>query len=424
MLFSSNPRRLIPGARARATATALRRYSIGMGPLFPVPAHAASIGLGGLLGCLLVGVLAGALAAVVTYMVYASEDAFGKLPIHWMWWPPIGGLVIGLGVLIFPQALGVGYDTIAAMLQGDVTTKVMVGILLVKSVIWSVSLGSGTSGGVLAPLLLMGGALGGLEAGFLPHEGVGFWPLISMSATLGGTIGSPLTAVVFSLELTHDVTVLLPLLVAGMMAHAFTVLLLKRSILTEKVARRGYHLSREYAVDPLEILFVREVMRTNVVALPAEISVKDLDQKFRALPHRRGQQLYPVVDRDNQLVGIITRNDVRKLVQTERKDRPDQRLADVVEANPVVAHSDEPLRLVVNRMADTGLTRFPVVEGNSRHKLVGMISIRDLLQARVRSLEEERPRERVLRVRLPFENPERPHEEADRVSASETRDSR
>ncbi|HYM12472.1 MAG TPA: chloride channel protein [Bryobacterales bacterium] len=423
MLFEWKPRSLIPVALASATATAVRRYIIGMGPLFPVPPHAAFIGLGGLLGCLLVGLLAGALSALVTHMVYASEDAFGKLPIHWMWWPPIGGLVIGLGGLIFPQALGVGYDTIGAMLQGNVTTKTMLGILVVKSIIWSVSLGSGTSGGVLAPLLLMGGALGGLEAGFLPNEGVGFWPLISMSATLGGTMGSPLTGVVFALELTHDVNVMLPLLVAAMMAHAFTVLVLKRSILTEKVARRGYHLSREYAVDPLEILFVREVMRTNIVALPAEISVKDLDQKFRALPHRRGQQLYPVVDRDRRLVGIITRNDVRKLVQTERKDRPDQRLADMLKPNPEVAHPDEPLRMVVNRMADTGLTRFPVVEGNGQHKLVGMISIRDLLQARVRSLEEERRRERVLRVRLPFENPPEPDAEADGVAASKGSDS-
>ena len=186
-----------------------------------------------------------------------------------MWWPAIGGLVIGLGGLIFPQALGVGYDTIGALLQGDVPRNMILGILLVKSVIWAVSLGSGTSGGVLAPLLMMGGALGGIEAMFLPHEGAGFWPLVSMGAILGGTMRSPFTGVIFALELTHDINMLLPLLLAVTIAHGFTVLTLRRSILTEKVARRGYHLSREYAVDPLEILFVREVMRTNIVALPA-----------------------------------------------------------------------------------------------------------------------------------------------------------
>src|SRR5262249_1088665 len=154
------------------------------------------------------------------------------------------------------------------------------GILLVKSTMWAVSLGSGTSGGVLAPLLMMGGALGGLEAMVLPDEGVGFWPLISMGAILGGTMRSPFTGVIFTLDLTHDVNGLFALLVTSVLAHGFTVLTLRRSILTEKVSRRGYHLSREYAIDPLEILFVREVMRTNIAALPANIPLEDLDRRI------------------------------------------------------------------------------------------------------------------------------------------------
>src|SRR5262249_22107517 len=156
-------------------------------------------------------------------------------------------------------------------------------------------LGSGTSGGVLAPLLMMGGALGGLEAMVLPAEGAGFWPLISMGAVLGGTMRSPFTSIVFAFELTHDGNVFLPLRVASVVAHAFTVLTLKRSILTEKVARRGYHLSREYAVDPLEILFVREVMRTNVVVLPASSLVGEVLTSLRT-DHRQAQRLLPVVD--------------------------------------------------------------------------------------------------------------------------------
>jgi H+/Cl- antiporter ClcA len=145
---------------------------------------------------MIAGLLAGALSALLTLAVYASEDAFRLLPIHWMWWPALGGLIIGLGGLIFPQALGVGYDMIGALLQGDLTTYMLAGILLVKSIIWAVSLGSGTSGGVLAPLLLMGGALGGLEALVLPNEGVGFWPLVSMGAILGGTMRSPFTGII------------------------------------------------------------------------------------------------------------------------------------------------------------------------------------------------------------------------------------
>src|SRR6058998_2396404 len=256
-------------------------------------AHPLFIGPERLLGCALIGILAGVLSALLTLSVYAAEDTFQKLPIHWMWWPAIGGLAIGLGGLVFPQALGVGYDTIGALLQGSVTTKVILGVLLVKWFIWAVSLGSGTSGGVLAPLLMMGGALGGLGAMFLPYEGAGFWPLIAMGAILGGTMRSPFTSVVFAFELTHDANVFLPLLVGSVIAHAFTVLTLKRSILTEKVARRGYHLSREYSVDPLEILFVREVMRTNVVVLPAARALGEFQHSLHN--SRRGQRLYPAV---------------------------------------------------------------------------------------------------------------------------------
>ena len=399
LLFEWKPRSMIPVALASATAAAARRYIIGLGPLFPVPPHPVFIGPGGLFGCVLVGLLAGGLSALLTLAVYAAEDAFRLLPIHWMWWPALGGIVIGIGGLIFPQALGVGYDSIGALLQGDVPGRVIVGILLVKSIIWSVSLGSGTSGGVLAPLLLMGGALGGVEAMFLPNEGIGFWPLVSMGAILGGTMRSPFTGVVFALELTHDVNVLLPLLVAVTIAHAFTVLTLRRSILTEKVSRRGYHLSREYAIDPLEILFVREVMRRNVVAVPLDTPRADLLRFLRTEGHQRPQRLYPVVAGDGSLVGVARRHDLQRLVRGSEVDG-DALLAAAVKREPVVAHPEEPLRTVVYRMAETGLTRFPVVERDDRRKLVGIIALTDLLEARVRNLEAERRRERVLPLRL------------------------
>jgi H+/Cl- antiporter ClcA/CBS domain-containing protein len=400
MLFEWKPRSFIPVALASIAAGAARRYILGLGPLFPVPAHPVFIGPQGLLGCVVAGVLAGALSALLTLAVYAAEDFFLRLPIHWMWWPALGGLVIGLGGLIFPQALGVGYDTIGALLQGEVPRNLILGILLVKSVIWAVSLGSGTSGGVLAPLLMMGGALGGMEAMFLPHEGVGFWPLVSMGAILGGTMRSPFTGVIFALELTHDVNMLLPLLLAVTIAHGFTVLTLRRSILTEKVARRGYHLSREYAVDPLEILFVREVMRTNIVALPAQTTVAGLAGSLNTDHERKGQLLYPVVDENRTLLGSITRNTLHQLL--ENGPPPQTPLAEVADKNPVVAYDDEPLRLVVNRMAETGFTRFPVLQRGDTRRLVGMVGLHDLLHARTRALEEERKRERVLRIHIPF----------------------
>jgi chloride channel protein, CIC family len=399
LLFEWKPRSLIPVALASVAAGAARRYILGVGPLFPTPPHPVFIGPAGLAGCLVVGLLAGALSTALTAAVYAAEDFFTKLPIHWMWWPAIGGLVIGLGGLIFPQALGVGYDTIGALLQGDVPRNMILGILLVKSVIWAVSLGSGTSGGVLAPLLMMGGALGGLEAMFLPHMGAGFWPLVSMGAILGGTMRSPFTGVIFALELTHDINMMVPLLMAVVIAHGFTVLVLKRSILTEKVARRGYHLSREYAVDPLEILFVREVMRDNIAALPGDITPAEIGAALRTGRERK-QLLYPVVDDEKRLLGVVTRNRLEEMLHDPNP--PSRPLRELAKQDAIVAYADEPLRLVVYRMAETGVTRMPVLERAETRTLAGMVSLNDLLRARTRTLEEERRRERVLRVHLPF----------------------
>ena len=344
LLFEWKPRSRIPVALASVTAAVVRRHILGTGPIFPVPAHPLFIGADGLAGCVVVGLLAGVLSALLTTAVYAAEDAFAHLPIHWMWWPALGGLAIGVGGFLFPQALGVGYDVIGGLLQDDVPLRIIAGVLIVKSAIWAVSLGSGTSGGVLAPLLMIGGALGGLEARALPWEGAGFWPLVSMGAILGGTMRSPLTAVVFALELTHDVDIMLPLLLAVTIAHGFTVLTLRRSILTEKVARRGYHLSREYAIDPLEIVFAREVMRA---------------------PEPSGA-------------------------------------ANPLQPGDVVAYPDEPLRVIVYRMAETGRTEVAVVSRTDR-AVVGVIALSDLLTARTRILDAERRRERVLGagLRLP-----------------------
>jgi CBS domain-containing protein len=210
---------------------------------------------------------------------------------------------------------------------------------------------------------------------------------------------SPFTGVVFALELTHDVNMLLPLLLAVTIAHGFTVLTLRRSIFTEKVARRGYHLSREYAVDPLEILLVRDIMRENILALPASMTSSDLGGAT-GIPQndgQRGQLLYPVVEGGRRLVGVITRGKLRKLSQfSPAAEGP---LGELAHKAPVVAYADEPLRAVAYRMAETGLTRFPVVERSGAHLLLGMISLDDLLRARARTLEDEHRRERVLHIR-------------------------
>jgi chloride channel protein, CIC family len=396
LLFEWKPRSFIPVALASSAAALVRPHLLGSGPLFPVPEHAASLGGAAIGGCVACGLLAGGLSALLTLGVYTFEDLFQKLPIHWMWWPAIGGVVVGIGGLVYPHALGVGYDTIEQLLRGDLVGPALLLLIVVKGTIWSVSLGSGTSGGVLAPLLIMGAALGGLEAHWFPDAGLGFWQVVSMGAILGGTMRSPFTGVIFVLELTHDTNLLLPLLIAVTCAHAFTVLVLKRSILTEKVSRRGFHLSREYQTDPLEILFAREVMGTEVAAIPTTLTQQDVATAIGG--DRRAQSLFAVVDDAGELIGVVT----RWVLEGWAEAPPDLAAPSLVSIvhQPVVAYPDEPLRVVVNRMAATGLTELPVVARANPRELVGTLALRDMLKARVRHLEEEQRRERVLPLSL------------------------
>ena len=292
-------------------------------------------------------------------------------------------------------------------MNGSLPLNIILGILIVKALIWSASLSSGTSGGVLAPLLMMGAALGGLEAHFFDHIGivhlttaylgVGFWPMLSFGAILGGTLRAPFTGILFALEVTHDMNMFLPVMIACFAAHAFTVLIMRRSILTEKVSRRGYHLSCEYAVDPLETLLVHDVMRTRLIALPSSDSLEAVRGALKQSHGPQGQQVYPVLDADGKLYGAVSRLD---LVKAESGGMPS--LATIANQNPAVAYPNESLRAVVYRMAGSGATRFLVVERKDKTKLLGLISLEDLLRARTRNLQEERTRERVLRIRVPF----------------------
>lgn len=396
LLFEWKPRSFIPVALASATAAVMRPHLLGSGALFAVPPHDANLSLTAVGACALCGLLAAGLSALLTLSVYTFEDLFEKLPIHWMWWPSIGGLVIGVGGFIYPHALGVGYDTIEQLLQGKLVGSAVILLMLVKWTIWSVSLGSGTSGGVLAPLLIMGAALGGIEAGWFPDLGLGFWQVISMGAILGGTMRSPLMAIIFVLELTHDINLLLPLLVAVTVAHGATVVLLKRSILTEKISRRGFHVTREYETDPLEILFTREVMETDVAVIPAALQRQDLSAAIDG--ERRGQSVFAVVDGPGELVGVVTRWLLEQWARGPALDTAPTLGA--IAHTAVTAYPDEPLRVIMNRMAETGLTSLPVVQRGNPRQLVGNITLRDMLKARVRHIEQEQRRERVLPLSL------------------------
>ena len=398
LLFEWKPRSLIPVAMASATAAAARHYVLGVGPLFPIPEHHIAMDAIGLAACMFVGLLAGLLAAALSSAIYIVEDGFAHLPVHWMWWPAIGAVAVGIGGYFFPQALGVGYDVIASMLDHDLPLKILLGIFLVKGIIWSVSLGSGTSGGVLAPLLMMGGTLGGLEARFLPHYGTGLWPLVSMAAVLAGALGAPLTAVIFAFELTHDPGVLLPLLISALVSYGLVVLTLPRSILTEKLSRRGYHLSREYIVDPMESLGVDEVMRTQIARLTADASLDQIREALQVNDDLGVQRLFPVQEPDGKMVGVIPRWCLEQFVA----GRKGSSLGALVVTSPVTAYSDERLTTVVRRMASSGFTKLPVVKREEPQKVVGIVSISDLLKARSAAQETEERRERVLQLSVPL----------------------
>ncbi len=390
LLFEWRPRSFIPVALASAMAAVVRVPLMGSGPIFPVVPH-EPLGAEGLALAFVVGISAGLASGLLTTIVYACEDVFGRLPIHWMWWPAIGGLFVGIGGWLDPRVLGVGYETIHSLLRGDLIGAAVIGLLIGKSLVWSISLGSGTSGGVLAPLLIMGGALGAFEARWLPIGDVGLWSMIGMAAMMGGTMRSPLTAMVFTLELTHDLNVLPGLLVACIAAHAVTVLLLRRSILTEKVARRGYHVTREYSVDPLESFRVAEVMDEKPPIIHASMKVSELSDRIaRHDPDLIKRQGTLIVDNENHLVGIITRGDVvRSLEQS-----PDG--TTVLEAgtrNLVVTYPDEILHTAITRMVRNDIGRLPVVERENPRRVLGYLGRSSVMTARLRRLEEEHDRE-------------------------------
>ena len=274
LLFEWRPRSLVPVAVASVLAGALRIWWLGPGPLFPVTFSSPISLPQALVSAVPLGLLVGLAAAGLSRLMYGIEDSFehfcGRLRIHWMWWPAIGGAGIAIGGYIFPRALGVGYGNIAELLRGNAPLTLIVGILVVKSLMWAFSLGSGTSGGVLAPLLMIGAAIGEGAALLLhlPGDTQALWALLGMASMLAAALGVPLTAVLFALELTHALPALLPLVLACAVSYLVTSLMMPRSILTEKLSRRGYHLSREYGVDPLETITVREVMSE---LLPADM---------------------------------------------------------------------------------------------------------------------------------------------------------
>jgi H+/Cl- antiporter ClcA len=391
LLFEWRPRSFIPVALASATAAIVRVPLLGNGPIFPVVPH-VPLSSEGLVISLAVGILAGLGSSILTILVYGFEDLFRKLPIHWMWWPIIGGLIVGIGGFIEPRALGVGYDTIRSLLRDNLIGTAALVLLIVKTLIWSISLGSGTSGGVLAPLLIIGGALGAIEAHWIPVGDPSVWVLISMGAIMSGTMRSPFTSIVFMLELTHDVNVLPALLISCVAADAVTVLLMRRSILTEKVARRGHHLFREYGVDPLSFIQVGEVMDRSPITVPADMTVRELYLRFVNAAYPLKHQAFMILDKNGQLAGIITLSDIIQAMQ--HNEDATQSVLEAGHTNLVVTYPDELLSAAVGKMLVNNINRLPVVSRENPHELVGYLGRRDVIDARIQQLKEETERER------------------------------
>ncbi len=350
LLFEWRPRSLIPVAAASVMAGVLRIRWLGAGPLFPVEIHSDLHFTRSMLVAAPLGMLVGFASAGLSRLMYSFEDGFehicGHLKLHWMWWPAIGGIGIGLGGFFFPRGLGVGYDNIAELLRGNASVSLLIGLLIAKSLMWAFSLSSGTSGGVLAPLLMIGAAIGETAAQLaqMPREIQALWALMGMGAILSGALGVPLTAILFSIELTHALPALLPLTLACTASYLVTSLVMPRSILTEKLSRRGYHLSREYGVDPLEMVSVSEVM-TEIAALEEAREAIDISH-----------------------------------------DLPE-----------VMAYSDESCRAVAEEMATTGVMSMLVVDRKSG-RICGSISAQELLSGRRRNVERESERNSSFRL--------------------------
>ena len=387
LLFEWKPRSLIPVAVSSIVAAAMRVPLLGAGPIFLVIPHPRATGAE--LGwAFLVGIIAGLGAALLTALVYGLEDLFRKIPLHWMWWPAIGGVAVGVGGLICPDVLGVGYETIHHLLRGELIGPMLIGLFVAKALVWSIALGSGTSGGVLAPLLMIGGAVGAFEAHWIPVGDVGLWAMVSMAAIMGGTMRAPFTAAIFMLELTGDLNALPVVFTACVGAVAVTVLILKRSILTEKVARRGYHIMREYSVDPFDTERVGAVMDAEVVAVPSTLTVAEVASRIaKQAPDVIRHHAVPIVDSAGKLTGIITRGDLMRAMETE-----EGRSKTVLEAGSidmVTAYADELVQDAVTRMLQAGVGRLIVVDRDDPNQIVGYLGRPGILEARLHRLQEE-----------------------------------
>ncbi|HET9948307.1 MAG TPA: chloride channel protein [Longimicrobiales bacterium] len=391
LLFEYRARSIIPVALASAAAAAVRIGIEGPEPVFTLPPIGHPTGAA-LATYALLGAIMGVVAAAVTRSIYALEDAFERLPLHWMWWPALGAVVVGAVGLVEPRTLGVGYDLIDQILAGELTGVSLALFVVLKFVSWSAYLGSGTSGGTLAPLFLIGGGigagLGGFVAAWLPALDVNpsIAGLVGMAAIFAGASHALLASVVFAFETTRQPLGLLPLLAGCSAAYLVMLLLNRTSIMTERLARRGTYVRTEYALDYLSQISVQSVMTRSVVTLSASDTLGRVRAWLDAGADGATHQGFPVVDAAGKLLGVVTRRNLRAPGDDGAS------IASLLQRPPVVIFPDSTLREAADQMVRAQVGRLAVVARNDHRRLLGIVSRSDLLAAhatRLRQMEED-----------------------------------
>ena len=399
LLFEYRARSIIPVALAAAAATAVRMILVGSEPVFDVPAFGEPSGTA-LAAYVVLGALIGAAAAGVTRAVYWIEDGFERLPVHWMWWPAIGAVAVGVIGYIDARTLSVGYVWIEQILSGEIVGGALLLFIALKFISWSIYLGSGTSGGTLAPLFIIGGGLGATLGSALQ----GWWPalgvepavagLVGMAAIFAGASHALLASVVFAFETTRQPLGLLPLLAGCSGAYLVMLLLMRNSIMTEKLARRGTSAPTDYSLDPLTQVSVREAMSDDLITLDADLTLGFVRQWLASGAGGTHHQGFPVTTGDEYIVGVVTRRD---LIGTE----PDETLVrDIVKRKPVVIFLDSTLREAADHMVREGVGRLAVVTRENAAQIVGVITRSDLLSGHSRRLRNTDHAERLLKPRV------------------------
>jgi H+/Cl- antiporter ClcA/CBS domain-containing protein len=388
LLFEFRPRSVIPVALAASAATAARTAMVGSAPVFSLPDLTEPSGEA-LATYIVIGAIVGVASVLVTHALYAVEDVFEKLPVHWMWWPAIGAVAVGLAGYLSPHTLGVGYDNIDNILSGSLAGRAALIFCVLKLISWSISLGSGTSGGTLAPLFTLGGGLGSILGSIAiaaaPSLGVDvrIAALVGMAAMFAGASRALLTSVVFAFEATRQPIGLLPLLGGCTAAFLVSSLLMKSSIMTEKIARRGARVPDEYQADFLARVLVRDCASRDVVTLDAEDRVDAVRAWLRARGPGTRHTGFPVLDAAGALLGVVTRSDL-----FDPALRDDRSIESLVTREPAVIHEGATVRAAADRMVLEGVGRLIVVSPADETKVVGIITRSDLLGAHKRRLDE------------------------------------